>query len=154
MMDESAPIFIFSIQIMKSKPIKGLALLSFITLISAFLLYSAGYFDRNIRRPENNPEPVVNIPLENSNTSLNSINFVSDTPPEERFSSSKSIVIQFDRLSRSKKRAIRRDSTSTEKDIRMMSSSKSGLIFSASTFNIDSFIKKSDSQKIEKKKQE
>ena len=141
---------------MKSKLIKGLALLSFITLISTFLFYNAGYFDRKIERLDDNPQPVVSMPVqENSNASINSAVVVdTGTLPKERFPSSKSMKVTLDRFSLLKKRAIPRDSTLKEKDVRMMSSSKSGAIFDASTFVFDSVVKKSDSQKIEKKKQE
>jgi len=63
-------------------------------------------------------------------------------------------MIPLDRLILRRKRGLLHDTAVLEKELRMMSSSKSGRIFDASTFNIDSAIKKLDLQKIEKKKQE
>jgi len=141
---------------MKSKLIKGLALFSFITLISAFLLYSGGYFDRKMEKLDDSPPPVWSLPVqENSTASFNSTEFDVDTLlPEMRFPSTKSTMIPLDRLILRRKRGLLHDTAVLEKELRMMSSSKSGRIFDASTFNIDSAIKKLDLQKIEKKKQE
>jgi hypothetical protein len=135
---------------MESKLFKGIILLSFITLVSAFLLYSAGYFDGYVNRSGLSPQSPNNlIPQEIPDSAIPVTSNEVDTQPAERLPSSKSVMVPIERFSARRKKAIRLDTTFSQKEIRMMSSSKSGRIIDAATF--DSLLKKLDSPKIEKK---
>lgn len=124
----------------KSKIFKVIALVNFIALLTVFLLYRNGSFDRYIFNDANNnfTSPNGGVGAKNNNDSTK---VKTDSLLRQRMSSSKSLVIidnvkLKDDTTKSKKDAVRIQRK--QEPIRMMSGSKSGAIIEPKLFNVDS----------------
>ncbi|WP_375562991.1 hypothetical protein ACE193_10845 [Bernardetia sp. OM2101] len=133
----------------KSFIFKGFALVNFVILLTAFLLYRNGSFDNFIY---NNTENLLTSPNGGTvtQTTQDSTFIKADTLDIRMFSSSKSMIliddIKFD------EDTIKTDSSKvnlTEKQKHLMYSSKSGRIIDPKLFEVDSLKKE---KKTEKKK--
>ncbi len=111
----------------KSKYTKGITLTFFITLIAAFLVYRAGYFDKYIYSQSADLQSCPNGGTI-SQLKKDSLHFRQDSLPRKKvmFSSSKSVVVT-DEINFKQKPE---DTvTLTKEELHLMSSSKSAVIF-------------------------
>lgn len=119
---------------------KGIALLNFIVLITVFLLYRNGSFDRYMygSNERNLTSPNGGTPAK---VSKDSIPQKYDSLQSLRMSSSKSIVIMDERKLKTEAAKIKFDSSKIglkSEEKRIMYSSKSGLIVEPKSFPFDS----------------
>jgi hypothetical protein len=137
----------------QTKLTKGLTLLSFVTLISAFLLYRVGWFDRYLQN--NNSAIQTSHNGGTINTPQNdTLKPIKDTTQKLLLSSSKSVVLTdrkygFIDSYLVKKKYIKPKPAKTE----MLSSSKSAIIFHPDepSINLDSIIRESIKIKLKTK---
>lgn len=117
----------------KTKIFKGLALFNFVALLTLFLFFRNGSFDNYFDNAKKLTSPNGGTPIKLSQKK--------DSLQQQRLSSSKSLVI-IDNLKLNKDTAkIVKDSINiklTEKEKRLMYSSKSGIIIDSKMFKIDS----------------
>ena len=134
-----------------SKLFKGLALLNFVGLLVAFLLYRNGSFENRFSKTASNEFTSSNGGVA-TKQSTDSIASKKKSLEESRLSSSKSMIIidkfKFKADSIKPKKDLKKN-----KDIRIMSSSKSAIIIEPTFFLKDSsLIKKIEKDKVKKKK--
>jgi len=134
----------------KTKFFKGLALLNFVTLLTLFLFFRNGSFDKYFDNDKNLTSPNGGTPPK---VSKDTIVQKKDSIQRQRLSSSKSLVL-IDNIKLDKDTSrIAKDSITinlTEEEKRLMYSSKSGIIIDPKMFKTDSF--KFKSIKAKKKK--
>ncbi|WP_338814870.1 hypothetical protein V9L05_06665 [Bernardetia sp. Wsw4-3y2] len=136
----------------KSFIFKGFALVNFVILLTAFLLYRNGSFDNFIY---NNTKNLLTSPNGGTvtQTTQDSLTIKADTLDVIRFSSSKSMRI-FEEV-KFEQDTIKTDTTKTdsskvnltEKQKHLMYSSKSGRIIDPKLFEVDSLKKEKKSEK-------
>ncbi|MCW3083950.1 MAG: hypothetical protein JWP12_1316 [Bacteroidetes bacterium] len=115
----------------QSKYIKGLTITVFVTLIAAFILYRAGYFDNYLYHESADLQTSPNGGTI-SQHSKDSLSFSKDSLPRKKvmFSSSKSAVVTDNiDFSADQKKKFGDTAKANQGELQIMSSSKSAVIF-------------------------